>query len=149
MKKLLIPFLLLLFTACQQTTSNNDATAPPPPPRDGVFIHISHGSEDAHRLLMALSMAHKMASDKDVLVYMDIEAVHAVKADAMPITMEGFEASNILIDTLLKQNVGIYACPACMKVAGITPEQLIPGVQTAQKEAFFNFTRGRIISLDY
>jgi hypothetical protein len=29
--------------------------------RDGVFIHISHGADDPHRLLMALNMANMMS----------------------------------------------------------------------------------------
>jgi hypothetical protein len=36
-----------------------------------------------------------------------------------------------------------------MKAAGKTAEDLIPGVKTAEKAAFFNFTKGRIIALDY
>jgi peroxiredoxin family protein len=45
--------------------------------------------------------------------------------------------------------VGVYACPTCLKIAGYKPEDLIAGVQIAQKDKFFNFTKGRIITLDY
>ena len=48
------------------------------PPRDGVVIHISHGPEDAHRVLMALQMAVLMAADHDVLVYLDIHGIDVV-----------------------------------------------------------------------
>lgn len=34
------------------------------PHRGGVFVHISHGSDDPHRLLMGLQMAVTMAEDK-------------------------------------------------------------------------------------
>jgi hypothetical protein len=36
-------------------------------PRDGVFIHVSHGGEDPHRVLMALSMASIMSADLGLL----------------------------------------------------------------------------------
>jgi hypothetical protein len=45
--------------------------------------------------------------------------------------------------------VGVYACPTCLKIAGFTPKDLMEGVQVAQKDKFFNFTKGRIITLDY
>ena len=43
--------------------------------RDGVFIHLTQGKEDPHRVLMALDMALTMSEDHDVLVYFDIKAV--------------------------------------------------------------------------
>ena len=75
--------------------------------RDGVFVHISHGSDDPHRLLMALNMAKIMADDHDVLVYIDIKGVDAVLKDS--------------------------------------PDE----IQIADKNAFFDFTKGRILTLDY
>mgnify|MGYP000688777189 CR=1 FL=1 len=41
---------------------NLEETALEHGPRDGVFIHVSHGPEDAHRVLMALKMAEVMAA---------------------------------------------------------------------------------------
>jgi hypothetical protein len=36
-----------------------------------------------------------------------------------------------------------------LKAAGRTPADLMPGVKVADKDAFFSFTRGRILTLDY
>jgi predicted peroxiredoxin len=119
------------------------------PPRDGVFIHISHGKEDPHRLLMGLTMATRMMDDKDVLVYLDIEAVHVVMKDAPAVSHKVFKPSNALLKKLLDANVTVMACPTCLKVAGKEPSDLMAGVQVAQKETFFTFTRGRILSIDY
>jgi hypothetical protein len=41
------------------------------------------------------------------------------------------------------------ACPGCLKAAGKSPEDLAPGIEVADKERFFSFTKGRIITLDY
>jgi predicted peroxiredoxin len=117
--------------------------------RDGVFIHISHGKEDAHRLLMGLTMATRMMDDKDVLVYMDIDAVRVLLKDAPVVSHKVFEPSNVLLKKLLDAKVTVMACPTCLKVAGKEPSDLLPGVQVAKKDAFFSFTRGRILSLDY
>ncbi|MBE0641762.1 MAG: DsrE family protein [Bacteroidales bacterium] len=130
-------------------TGSNDTLKAENVVQDGVFLHISHGTDDPHRLLMGLSMAKRMADDKDVLVYLDIEAVKVLTNDAAPIAMEPFGSHLEIIQGLLDAGVTVMACPSCMKVAGIDPEKLIPGIQLAEKEAFFGFTQGRILSVSY
>ena len=65
-------------------------------------------------------MAAIMADDKDVLIYMDIHSVNLLVTGSEDLTHAGFE-----------------------------PVDLKEGIQTAQKGKFFNFTKGRIITLDY
>jgi len=118
--------------------------------REGVFVHISHGADNPHRLLMALKMAVTMAEGgKDVLVYCDIEAVKVLTHDAQAITFEQFPSSHALLDRLKELKVTVIACPTCMKVAHIEANALRPGVSVAQKDLFFSFTKGRILSIDY
>jgi predicted peroxiredoxin len=117
--------------------------------RDGMFIHISHGSDDPHRLLMALNMANMMAADHPVLVYFDIKAVDAVLKTSPDIRFAHFPSSKTLLADLVKHNVTLMACPGCLKVAGKTGADLAPGIQVADKAKFFSFTSGRIIALDY
>ena len=119
------------------------------PPRDGVFIHISHGSEDPHRVLMALKMAELMAADRDVLVYFDIDGIDVVLVDAPDITFAEFPASHTQLTRLQELGVPVFACPGCLKAAGKTPDDLAAGIQVAEKDAFFGFTDGRILTLDY
>jgi predicted peroxiredoxin len=123
--------------------------SPPIAPRDGVFIHISHGPEDAHRVLMALNMAALMAEDRDVLVYLDIHGIEVVMADAPDLAYSHFPSSHTQIARLLELGVPIYACPGCLKAAEKTPDDLAEGIQVANKDAFFKFTDGRILTLDY
>lgn len=122
-------------------TSNNQ--------RDGIFIHISHGSEDPHRVLMALNMAAIMAESRDVLVYFDIKGVEVVLKESPDISFSHFPSSQTQIQNLLKKNVPILACPGCLKAAGMSPEDIAPGIMIADKDKFFNFTNGRILTLDY
>lgn len=117
--------------------------------RDGVFIHISHGSDDPHRLLMALNMAKIMADDHDVLVYFDIKAIDAVLKDSTNVTYSHFPASRSQIDTLKEKGVILMACPGCLKAAGKTEQDLAEGLRIADKKQFFSFTKGRILTLDY
>ncbi len=119
------------------------------PKQDGVFIHVSHGADDAHRLLMALSMANIMAEDHNVLVYFDISAVKVVLKDAADVTFPPFPSAQTQLKDLLSKKVTLMACPGCLRAAGKGPEHLASGIQIADKKKFFSFTPGRIISLDY
>jgi predicted peroxiredoxin len=117
--------------------------------RDGVFIHITSGYENPHRALMPLKMATIMADDKDVIVYMDIQAVKLVLKDSKDMKFAEFPPLKELLQQLIAKKVIIMACPTCLKIAGKTPDDLMPGVTVAQKDKFFNFTKGRILALDY
>jgi len=117
--------------------------------RDGVFIHISHGADDPHRLLMALNMANMMSADHPVLVYFDIRAVEAVLKDSKDVQFSHFPSSKTQLSDLAKRGVTLMVCPGCLKVAGKTPADLAPGIQVADKAKFFSFTSGRILALDY
>lgn len=150
-----ICFFLLVF-ACKQPvqdskTMHTDAIheCSHDSVNDGLFIHITESYKDPHRVLMPLKMANMMADDKDVLVYMDIHAVELLAKDAKDLQYADFESVQTYIKSLVDKKVGVYACPTCLKIAGINPDNLLEGVQVAQKDKFFNFTKGRIITLDY
>jgi predicted peroxiredoxin len=152
----LIVILGLLLVSCSQTTKpvENSGTesktlAVSDTGRDGVFIHITESYNDPHRVLMPLQMATLMANDKDVLVYMDIHAVELLVKGAKDLNFADFSSAQTDIKELVANNVGIYASPTCLKVAGFEPGDLMDGIQVAQKDKFFNFTKGRIITLDY
>jgi len=63
--------------------------------------------------------------------------------------MDPFDGSDEIFERLLDEGVTILACPACMEVAGIEESDLRKGVEMAEKETFFDFTKGRILTLDY
>ncbi len=148
-----IGFLLLaglIFSACNQNSDQTTASASKmEAARDGVFIHITECYDDPHKVLMPLKMATIMADDKDVLVYMDIHAVQLLLKDSKDIQFADFESAHTYIRKLIEMKVGVYACPTCLKIAGYSPGDLMDGIQVAQKDKFFNFTEGRIITLDY
>jgi predicted peroxiredoxin len=141
---------IIIFSSCQNPpAANNESANAADTIRDGVFIHITQGYDDPHRLLMPLKMATMMAQDKDVIVYMDIHAVNVLVKGSKDIEFADFESAHTYIKKLVDMNVGVYACPTCLKIAGFKPEDLIDGVQIAQKDKFFTFTKGRILTLDY
>jgi predicted peroxiredoxin len=118
--------------------------------KDGVFVHITRGTDDPHRVLMGLKMAELMLEGgKDVLVYFDINGPAVVLKGAPDLTFSGFPSSKEQLDMLIKKGVTVCVCPGCLSAAGKKPEDLMEGVKIAKKEDFFNFTAGRILSLDY
>jgi predicted peroxiredoxin len=145
----------LILISCNQnpekktSSSLEKTTEASTPVRDGVFIHITESYNDPHRVLMPLKMATIMAADKDVIVYMDIHAVELLVKGAKDLTYTDFDSFQTYLKQLIDLKVGVYACPTCLKIAGFKPEDLMDGVQIAQKDKFFDFTKGRILALDY
>ena len=117
--------------------------------KEGVFIHIKSGPDEGHSVLMALQMAKIMCESKDVLVYVDVDGVSVLAKDGPDLKMEPFGSSRAAIGELISKGVTVMACPGCMKAKGVDKEDLMEGVQVAQKDAFFEFTSGRILSLTY
>jgi len=117
--------------------------------KDGIFLHISSGYENPHKVLMALKMAAMMSMDKDVLVYIDIKGVETVVKTSKDMKFKDFPTLFELLDELAAKKVTVMACPTCLKIAGYKEEDLRQGIIIANKDKFFNFTKGRIITLDY
>ena len=159
--KLILPMLFLLsLAACTNQTAGLDEAAvrqivddalteQQAAQPEGVFIHITAGPDDPHRVLMPLQMANMMAEGRDVMVYFDIEAVKVVLKEAPDLTYAQFASSQPLLQQLLDQGVPMSVCPGCLEAAGHQPEDVMEGVRIAQKDQFFDFTEGRILTLDY
>lgn len=146
-------FAALFGLACLVSAGDASAQDKPQTPeaeqKDGVLIHVKSGAQDPHAALMALRMAEIMAEDHDVLVYFDVKGIDLVLRDAPNVTHKGFASLEQQLRMLEEKGVGLYACPSCLEVAGKSPEDLREGVEVATKEAFFDFTKGRILTLTY
>ena len=153
MKKFFLFFLLpFIFYSCGnvQGDSPDNSAVEKENVKNGIFIHLSHGSEDPQRVLMALKMADIMSEDKDVLVYFDVKAVYVVLKDSENISLkEGMPTSHEMLEKLINKGVELEVCPGCLEVAGKTMEDVMDGVKMADKEKFFNFTSGKILTIDY
>ena len=145
---LLFLFAVAVFAGCNQTMEEEkEVVNTIENEKDGMFIHVT--SNDPHRVLMALNMADMVSKDHDVVLYFDIEGVDVLVKDAENLEYAHFPDSFTLINKLNDKDIKIMACPGCLKAAGFTPEDLMGGIDVADKESFFNFTKGRIITLDY
>jgi intracellular sulfur oxidation DsrE/DsrF family protein len=144
----LLALLIVVFMSCNSGQDSAHLKAGESS-KDGIFIHISHGSENPHRVLMALNMAVMMAESRDVLVYFDIKGIEVVLKESPDIAYSHFPTSHPQLEKLIQQKVTVMACPGCLKAAGKTPDDLMSGIQIANKDQFFNFTSGRILTIDY
>jgi predicted peroxiredoxin len=142
---LLVPLLAVACIRVDQTPNEGSGEKPD----DGIFIHITKGAGDAHEVLMALMLADKFSTSHDVLLYFDIDGIEMVLADAPNLEMDPFDPSDEIFRRLVDRDVTILACPACLEVAGNTENDLRKGVRLASKNEFFNFTDGRILTIDY
>jgi predicted peroxiredoxin len=136
----------LLASGCASLCPCNEQAAPV---TDGVLVHISHAADDPHRALMGLRMAQVMSGNRDVMVYCDIKAIALVTQDGPDLQSKAFPSSKALLAQLIADDIPVYACPSCMKAADKTAADLVKGVKVANPDAFFDFTGGRIVTLDY
>lgn len=140
MKHLRRIFLIVLISSFSfAQTSNND----------GALIHISSGVDNPHKVLMGLTIALKLADEKDVIVFMDIKAPEVVLTNTKSLEYNKFEPSKILITKLLEKGVTVAVCPMCLEALNKSQFDLMKGIKIATQEDLFNFTTGRIISLSY
>ncbi|ALO17176.1 putative peroxiredoxin [Salinivirga cyanobacteriivorans] len=147
----LVAILVMISASCVQNNSDepaNKQTTKIEKKTDGLFVHIS--TNEARKVLMGLSIALKMQEGKDVIVFVDAQAINAIVKGGDEYEMEGYEGSSSgMIQKLVKKGVAVMACPMCLKSYGKTDADLLDGIQIAQKEQFFGFTEGRILTLDY
>lgn len=150
MKNLIVFMLVpLLAASCIRVDNTTEPQAEPEKVTDGAFIHISKGAGDKHDVLMALMLADKFSTTNDVLVFFDKDGIEMVVKGAPNLEMDPFDPSEEIFERLIDLDVEILACPACLKIAGYGEEDLRPGVKLAEKERFFDFTEGRILTMDY
>ena len=142
-------FAFVLLVAALMSSSIGCSTTASRQASDGVFVHIQSGRDNPHAVLMGMQMASIMAEDRDVLIYFDVDGIGVVTSDAPDLSMEPFGSSHEKLAELIDAGVPVYACPGCLKAAGKTPDDLMPGVRVAEKDAFFDFTDGRILTIDY
>jgi predicted peroxiredoxin len=116
---------------------------------DGVFVHIKSGAEDKHDVLMGLRMAQLMAEEHPTLVYFDVDGIEIVLDDAPDLKTQPFGSSRAMMQDLLEHDAILFACPGCLQAAGHEPADLMDGVRIAEKDAFFGFAEGRILTIDY
>ena len=139
----LIALSLILFQGISEAAGSEASV------KDGVFIHVSSSPDYPQKVLMALKMAEIMSEDKDVLVYFDIKGVEVVLKESQDITCAQFPSSKTQLKKLIDKGVKVVVCPTCLKVAGKEAKDVMEGVKIANKDDFFNFTKGRILTLDY
>ncbi len=104
------------------------------PVKDGVFFHISTGSDNPARVVIPLRVAEIMAEDKEVLIYFDIEGIEVVFKDT---DLEFSQTSSLtILKKLIDKGVQVYACRVSLNAVGKTEEDLIEGVTLANKATF-------------
>lgn len=146
----LLSALVIIFILCQCTVSSKEKESKTDVViKDGLFLHVSSGYDNPHKASMALSLAVKMAESKDVAMFFDTEGVKLLTKNSKDIQMSNFLTLHSALDSLVQNNVTLMVCPMCLAQAEIEPEQLREGVMIAEKERFFNFTQGRILTIDY
>jgi predicted peroxiredoxin len=131
--------VLTVVLAVAVTVAAFAAGPAPEKARVPIVINMTAGKEDLHSFWMGLQLAsHALADGRQATVYMNVNAPFlASKKAPEDLRFGELPTPREQIAELLKKGAKIIVCPGCLKVAGLTKEDLLPGLVLGTKEALF------------
>jgi len=98
-----------------------------------VLVVVTHATDDPDRCNGAMAVAASLLNEgADLALFLIFEGVLlAKKGVAETIHGRNFAPVAELFPGILEAEIPIYACGACVKTYGISPEEMIPGVTVA------------------
>lgn len=125
--------------------------------KDGLLVHIASGpgsDESNHRIIMGLNLAYNaLKSGRPVLVFFDVKGVVIPVQSEPDVAHESHKemipSAKEAMRKILDEGGRIMVCPACLKHAGFGEGDLIEGAEMGKMDTIFNFTDGRVITLDW
>ncbi|HRD99373.1 MAG TPA: DsrE family protein [Rubrivivax sp.] len=114
-------------------------------------ISLTHGKNDTDKATVAFVVANAaVASDKDTLVFLSIEAVRLAQPGfADDIHEEGFAALKDLMANYVNAGGKIFVCSPCFKKRKLDESALIPGAAIVGGAKLVEFMGEGCPSLSY
>ncbi len=114
-------------------------------------ISLTHGKNDTDKATVAFVVANAaVASDKDTLVFLSIEAVRLAQPGfADDIHEEGFAKLKDLMTNYVNAGGKIYVCSPCFKKRKLDESALIPGAAIVGGAKLVEFMGEGCPSLSY
>lgn len=114
-------------------------------------ISLTHGKNDTDKATVAFVVANAaVASDKDTLVFLSIEAVRLAQPGfADDIHEEGFAALKDLMTNFVNAGGKIFVCSPCFKKRKLDENALIPGAAIVGGAKLVEFMGDGCASLSY
>ncbi len=104
-----------------------------------VVVHLSHYSDDLHRVAMALKLATAMQSQgAQVTLLLDVEGVRLADARQPQELSWGFKDMPTVAeqyDAFIEAGGEVLVCPMCAKAAGLDAASLRPGARLGMMDA--------------
>ena len=131
--------VLTVFLAVAVTVAAFAAGPVPEKAKAPIVINMTAGKEDLHSFWMGLQLAsHALGDGRKATVYMNVNAPFlASKKAPEDLRCGELPTPREQIAELLKNGAKIVVCPGCLKVAGLTKDDLLPGLELGTKEALF------------
>ncbi len=118
----------------------------------GKFVvSLTHGKNDTDKATVAFVVANAaIASDKDALVFLSIEAVRLAQPGfADDIHEAGFAPLKDLMTNFANAGGKIYVCSPCFKKRGLDETALVPGAVIVGGAKLVEFMGDACPSLSY
>jgi len=96
------------------------------------LINCTDGINNVERATVSFIMAVAASTTSETAVFATSDAaVLCVKGGADGLVAEGYTPLAELVEAFIANQGRIWLCPACAKAKGITPDDLIEGVEIA------------------
>lgn len=99
-----------------------------------LFVNLT--SNDPWRAGMAINFAqNSLNKDHEVVIYLNIQGVNLASAKIpQPINSHNGQNLQEMLKDFISQGGRVIICPSCMKLAGVTQEDLIEGVEMSSPD---------------
>ena len=129
---------MTVLAGCAVEPKGNGAIEPSATNRHTVVFNITSGSDDSHPVTMAMQLAgHALDDGRNVVLFFNVKGVQvAVKG----VPLMGYRQTWLVADKLAelqKRGAVVLVCPHCMKVESIAADDLVDGVQVADRKKLF------------
>ncbi len=115
----------------------NTSTAHANDMKSGLFVNLT--TDDTWAATKAIMFAHKKALKngfQPVAIWLNVRGVYLADKKR-PSHTHGLMKANVqeMLQAFIKDGGTVYACQACSKAAGLTPESFIEGVKMGDEKA--------------
>lgn len=116
-----------------------------------VLVGLTHGADDPEDVLLAvLTGVEALRAGKEALIFLTKDAVRLAFEDGLAgIDLPGAPSVQELFTEYTETGGGIYACPVCVKLRGLSDSPLAGKAEIKGLPSVYEFTEGGALVFNY
>ncbi len=141
----------------ESTPAKNENQESAPKPAENVtangsttyLIHLSQGSNDPYRVVLALKMALDLAEKGKVMLYLDHKGTEIAFKETEEIVYAPFPPHRKTLDKLIETGAMVKVCEPCLQASWKKKEDVIKGIGMFSPDDIISLSSGQVLTLSY